>query len=696
MYMNFDRYDNIINPDLKKYYQGRKVLITGADGFVGINCIHMLRALGAKITVVSRRTASRCVDLVDHIIYGDLCDKKIAEEAVANQSLVFDFVGSTGAVQSNRELSDNIEQECKPHLNLFQACAESNADPVVLFLSSRLVYGTPKYLPVDETHATFPGSVYATHKLTVENYLKVLAHTKALKYTVFRVSNPYGPGIDTEYKSYGLINQFLDMATKNEQISLFGDGAQLRDYIYVDDLIVASLKSAMNRRCHQKTFNIGNRTPISIADAVDKIIIATGSQKKQKYVPWPPEYKIVETGDYYSDLSKIDEYIDLPEMTSFEEGIKRTLHFQYGKFIKDDDTLPSVHQEKRNGHSKSPFKGNVNALTDKIMKAVGANDSNGMLGTSLQGKRIIVTGANGFIGEHLVRRLIRQGAHVGALSLNDSKLKDVKDDRFQFLRCDLRDAKASTNAITTFCPEILFHLAANPDGAESMAQAHLAIEGNIVMSLNALEAFNKCDGKLFVYGDSTKVYGDCPRPYSSASKIRPLSSYAISKSSGWHFCKLFSKLYGMKVIAMRPTLIYGPRQAFNLVSFVIGCITNGKSQVNLMGGTQTRDPLYIDDAIDAMVATAERYDDIPNGQVINIGGNHEIMIKDLAELLVQISGAEIPVICNNDNARPTDMWRSSCDNREATNIINWEAKTSIEVGFRKTLDSFISVSKKGL
>jgi UDP-glucose 4-epimerase len=259
------------------------------------------------------------------------------------------------------------------------------------------------------------------------------------------------------------------------------------------------------------------------------------------------------------------------------------------------------------------------------------------------------------------------------------------------LDCDLRDLNQTIECLTRFEPDIVFHLAAHPDGREDIMQAINTIESNTRGTLHALEAFRLTGGGLFVYGDSCKVFGDAVIPYNENTPINPMSSYAVSKAAGWQYCKLYQNLYDCAVVSVRPTLIYGPRQAFNIISHVVRCAKQNK-EVQLSGGSQTRDPLFIDDAIDAIVTIASKGDAL-NGRVVNIGGGHEYSIFQLATKILELMQVDVPIIQNEAAARPTDMWRSFCDNRDAQQLLGWQPKTDIYTGLRHTIAYFIESSE---
>ena len=322
------------------YYQSRRVLVVGADGFLGVNCVHLLQALGARVSVLIRHDHPRAAGPIEEVFSGDLLDEGLVERAVAGQQLVINFAGVSSAIASNRNPEHSLQDECLPNLRLFKVCAAQRPQPLVLFSSTRLVYGPPRYLPVDEQHPLAPQSMYAVHKITLEHYLRVLAGSTGMPYTVFRLSNPYGPHQPLGPRSYGIINIFIHRAAQGQPLTLYGDGSQRRDYIYVDDAIGTMLLTATDPDCHGQIFNLGGQEPMSLAEAARRITELAGAPTIQ-WLPWPEDYRIVETGDYISDLSKLSRQLAVLPHTPFADGVGLTLDY-YRRIVDPPRPQPVV------------------------------------------------------------------------------------------------------------------------------------------------------------------------------------------------------------------------------------------------------------------------------------------------------------------------------------------------------------------
>jgi nucleoside-diphosphate-sugar epimerase len=302
-------------------------------------------------------------------------------------------------------------------------------------------------------------------------------------------------------------------------------------------------------------------------------------------------------------------------------------------------------------------------------------------------RRIAVLGATGFIGSHLVERLVAEGADVLAISRTVGRLDRLRTVRGDcaIALCDLRDFDGLLRALQLFRPDTVYHLAAHPDGPESFAQFMQALEVNGVGLVNALHAAARSGAGLFVYGDSTKVYGNAGVPYRLSAPTSPLCSYAVMKAAGWQLCQLATACSGMQVSAVRPTFVYGPRQGTNLVSHVIACVAAGKP-IRLQGGDQTRDPLYVDDAVEAFAAVPRH--ETAWGQAIPIGGGRELTVSAICDAVLAAIGMRVPVLANAEPPRATEVWRSTSDNADAHRLLDWQPRVSLATGLARTVASW--------
>ena len=647
---------------LRARLSGKRVLVLGADGFLGSYAALALHRLGAEVTLYSRREHPILSHLGLPCHHGDLLTTPVLENAIRGQEVVLDLAGSSGGVESNRDAVDNLGKECAPHLNLFQLASRQSVPPLVLFCSSRTVYGKPQYLPVDEAHPLAPQSIYAVHKRTLEDYLRVLNGLNGLPYLIFRLSNPYGPFPWQLGKAYGILNQFILKGTRSESLPIFGDGRQLRDYIHVEDVIRAFLLAVVTPSCHSETFNLGGPTAISMAAAATAIVQACpGSYIDFK--EWPRDYGAIETGDYVTDCAKLEARLGWKPCIGFTEGLQRTL---------------SAYQRRP---SRAPT------------GAGGPQVASRRAGSTLfpwESKRVLVTGAGGSLGSFMCHCLLGLGAQVYALHRSGLPDRLTSSSSLQPVQLDLNEPGSRIEEIFKEVePQVVFHFAAYPDGRESPELIAERLRVNTTATLKMLQAAQQGIVEAFVVGDSCKVFGNSPVPHRENTEIAPDSSYAASKFAAWALCKIFYRMHHLPVAALRPTIIYGPGQAYNIFSFLAKCIQEERPLVELDGGQQTRDPLFIADAVRAYLLAAENMDQL-SGRALPIGGGLEIPVSQLSRRFVAASGRQIEIRCCEERMRSGEILRSLCDNLEARTFMNWSPSLTLDEGLSITAEYLLS------
>jgi nucleoside-diphosphate-sugar epimerase len=316
--------------DFSKFYSGKSVLVTGGLGFIGLNISRRLLELGANVTVLDNFMPTEISKQLSEFLtrikvaIADIRDEEKVERVVRDQEVIFNLAGKSGAADSNKTPLNDLDINCRGQLNVLEACRVFNPGAAIVFPSSRLVYGKPLYLPVDEKHPLAPESIYAAHKLAVESYHLIYGRLYGLKATVLRISNPYGPFQAGEGRAYGIANSFIQAAVSGRPITLFGDGSQRRDYLYIDDLVEALLRAAYVPESRGRTYNIGDGQGTSLLELAEMAVLEAGRGDIVR-VPWPEEFRAIETGDYLSDISLARSELGWSPSTGIREGIERTV-----------------------------------------------------------------------------------------------------------------------------------------------------------------------------------------------------------------------------------------------------------------------------------------------------------------------------------------------------------------------------------
>lgn len=307
-----------------------KVLILGGLGFIGKNLYLALIRKGFTVKILAdtihHEDAFLTSEVKQDVIQGSVLDRDLMNEIVQGYDVIFSLAGRSGASDSIADPYADLDRNLKGHLNILEACRKVNPGALLIFPSSRLVYGKPQTNPVNEQHELNPESVYAVHKLTVEYYYRLYARLYGLKCIVFRIGNPYGPHQRFGSNHYGILNWFVHKALHGEPIEIYGDGSQKRDFIHIQDLVNALVISMNTPALYGGTYNLGYGKGISLREAAE-IIRKVVPKAIVNFKPWPEIDSKIETGDYISDISKFAQATQWQPTIDFESGIRNTITF---------------------------------------------------------------------------------------------------------------------------------------------------------------------------------------------------------------------------------------------------------------------------------------------------------------------------------------------------------------------------------
>ena len=310
--------------------------------------------------------------------------------------------------------------------------------------------------------------------------------------------------------------------------------------------------------------------------------------------------------------------------------------------------------------------------------------------SSWTGKRVLVTGAGGFIGSHLTERLVALGARASAFVRYDSvgswgwlDTSSVKDD-VEVIADDLRDGDAVRTAVHG--ADIVFHLAALIGIPYSYHAPLSYVRTNVEGTLNVLQAARAAGVGLVVHTSTSEVYGSARRtPIAEDHPLQGQSPYAASKIGADKLAEAFHLSFGLPVTTVRPFNTFGPRQSARAVIPTIVTQALREPSIRLGNLEATRDFNYVADTVDGFVRAAERSQAI--GQVINIGSGREISIGALASTVLGLVGREVPITCDDERVRPdsSEVDRLCADNAKAGEILGWQPQHTLEQGLALTI-----------
>jgi UDP-glucose 4-epimerase len=319
--------------DYRDFYRGRRALVTGGLGFVGSNLCRTLADLGAEVLAVDSLLPDYGGNLFNLDGYEDRVRINIAdvrghgmEYLVRGQDLLFNLAGQVSHIDSMLDPFTDLEINCRSQLWILEAVRKANPDVRIVYASTRQVYGKPTRLPVDESHLLTPTDVNGINKISGEFYHLVYHSVYGLRAAVLRLTNTYGPRQLIRHSRQGFIGWFVRKVVLGEEIEIFGDGRQLRDFDYVDDVVDAFLRAGASDAATGEVMNLGGERPVSLLDLVELMIRLAG-RGSYRLVPFPPERKKIDIGDFYADTSKVRRILGWAPRVALEEGLARTFAY---------------------------------------------------------------------------------------------------------------------------------------------------------------------------------------------------------------------------------------------------------------------------------------------------------------------------------------------------------------------------------
>jgi len=316
------------------YYRGRRVLVTGGLGFIGSNLARRLVDLGADVLVVDSMIPEYGGNLFNlngvedrlRINIGDVRNETIMDLLVRDREVIFNLAGQVSHIDSMLDPYTDLDINCRAQLSMLEACRKHNPGVKVVFAGTRQVYGKPDRLPVDERQLVRPMDVNGVNKAAGEYYHLLYNNVFGIRACSLRLTNVYGPRQLIRHNRQGFIGWFIRLAIEDAEIQIFGDGSQIRDFVFVEDAADAFLRAGACSACDGEVFNVGGREPTSHRDLVDLLIAVAGSGRV-RYVPWPEDKKRIDIGSFYSDSTKFEHTTGWLPRVALRDGLSRTVAF---------------------------------------------------------------------------------------------------------------------------------------------------------------------------------------------------------------------------------------------------------------------------------------------------------------------------------------------------------------------------------
>ena len=245
---------------------------------------------------------------------------------IQGKDYLFNLAGQTSHLDSMTDPFTDLDINAASQIAILEAARKYSPKVRIVFASTRQIYGRPQYLPVDEKHPIVPVDVNGINKVAGEWYHILYSHVYGIPCSALRLTNTYGPGMrvkDARQTFLGIWVKNLEMGLP---IKVFGDGLQLRDFNYADDAVEAFLLAAQKPEAIGKVMNLGSSEVINLKDLAEKMVTIAG-KGSWEVVPFPPERKAIDIGDYYSDYSLIKKVLSWTPKISLNEGLQRTIAY---------------------------------------------------------------------------------------------------------------------------------------------------------------------------------------------------------------------------------------------------------------------------------------------------------------------------------------------------------------------------------
>jgi len=320
-------------------FSGKRVLITGGLGFIGSNLARRLVETGANVCVVDFLAPGYGGNLFNieefkdrmRVIVADVRDQILMSQLVHNQDFVFNLAGQISHLGSIQDPCTDLEINCTSVLSILELCRLYNPSAKIIYTGTRQIYGRPRYLPVDENHPMEPVDFNGISKLAGGWYHILYHRIYGMRTTTLRLTNVYGPRMWTKDGHLSFIGLWFRQMIEGQELLIFGDGKQIRDFNYIDDVVETLLLSAASPSADGQIYNLGGDEPIRLLDLARMMVDVYGSGS-YRLVDFPAERKQIDIGDYIGDYTKIRAELGWQPKISLRDGLARTFDFYRQNF----------------------------------------------------------------------------------------------------------------------------------------------------------------------------------------------------------------------------------------------------------------------------------------------------------------------------------------------------------------------------
>jgi UDP-glucose 4-epimerase len=337
-------------------------VVTGGLGFIGSNLAVRLARAGARVTVVDSEVpgcGANRHNLADaagdiRVIAADIGDAASFADTLRAAEVVFNIAGEISHIHSMQQPWRDAELNAMAHLRFLDECGRQTAGVRVVYASTRQIFGVPKYLPVDERHPVQPVDFNGIHKYAAAEYHLLYSAMGRIDAMVLNLTNVYGPRMALNIPCQGFLSNFLRRALLGQTIEIFGDGRQLRDPIYIDDVTGAFLMAGAARSPEARMLNVGGPEALPLAHVARMVSVAARAPVPVLR-PFPEDRKRIDIGSYTSDSTRIRETLGWKSSVRFADGVMAALQFfraELPHYLRAEDAQPTCPLEE--AHEPQP------------------------------------------------------------------------------------------------------------------------------------------------------------------------------------------------------------------------------------------------------------------------------------------------------------------------------------------------------
>jgi UDP-glucose 4-epimerase len=336
-------------------YLDSKVVVTGGLGFIGSNLALRLAEAGARVTIVDSAVPGCGANRHNlaatrmRLIETDIGDAAEFKDELRGADVIFNLAGEISHIHSMQDPVRDAELNARAQLRFLEECARQTPGTRVVYASTRQIYGVPQYLPVDESHPVRPVDFNGIHKYAATVYHELFRTMGRLDTVALCLTNVYGPRMALNIPCQGFLGTFLRKALLGQPIEIFGEGLQLRDPVYVDDVVEAFLLAGATPVLRSRFYNVGGFEALTVAH-IAELVSAMAGAPPPVFRPFPDELRRIDIGSFRADSSLIRGEMGWQPQVSMKLGICESIAF-YGRqlehYLDPADAEPSCALEAR-------------------------------------------------------------------------------------------------------------------------------------------------------------------------------------------------------------------------------------------------------------------------------------------------------------------------------------------------------------